>query len=157
MTDVQLWVQDVEGAKFPWEMFWDGFWRPDGKARCYTRFKCLVVEADLFKVQLVPRHDQLTAGETVFDMVSPYDAALTYSSVILPSDLGCQTKVVTELWDCMLLGVKPNNENPDVMLLRFDVDAAERVWTGPLWPEKSYRAGPRASFPPSIRRRFKLC
>ncbi|KAF2998487.1 hypothetical protein E8E13_003053 [Curvularia kusanoi] len=77
-SNLRLWVRDSDGVTFPWDMFWEGFWRPDGKAKCYARFKCLVVEADMFKVQLIPREDDAsteTVETIVFDMVSPYDPA----------------------------------------------------------------------------------
>ncbi|KAJ4992475.1 tol protein [Stagonosporopsis vannaccii] len=162
-SNVRLWVRDKDGVTFPWDMFWDVFWRPEGKARCYARFECLVVEADVFKVQLVPRLYQQGRGTStaaaktpVFDMVSPYDPAVRYSSVIMPTNLVDQSRTTTELWDCMLLGAKTNGGNPDVMLLRWDVDGAERIWAGTLWPDKSYATRPRASFPPLLRKKFKL-
>lgn len=162
-SNVRLWVQNAHQVTFPWEMFWDGFWRPEGKARCYGQFECLIVEADLFKVQLRPKYPE--RGQSlqsdkgtlaVFDMVSPYDPAILYSSVIMPLDLGRSTKVVNELWDCMLLGTRLNSGNPDIMLLRFNIDSAERIWTGPLWPETASRVWPRNCLPPTIRRRFKM-
>lgn len=163
LSNVRLWVRDVDGVTFPWEMFWDGFWKPDGKAKCYARFECLIVDADVFKVQLVKRIYQLGQGASgtptktaVFDMVSPYDPTVKYSSVMLPANLVDQSRVTTELWDCMFLGAQSNGRNPDIMLLRWNVDVAERIWAGTLWPEKSHGTRPRAHFPPLLRKKFRL-
>ena len=163
LSNVRLWVRDIDEVTFPWDMFWEGFWRPDGKATCYARFECLVVEADVFKVQLVPRIYQqeqtasMAAAKTaVFEMVSPYESAVKYSSVIMPANLVDQSRIATELWDCVLLGAKTNGGNPDVMLLRWGVDVAERIWAGRLWPDKSYGTRPRTHFPPLLRKKFKL-
>jgi hypothetical protein len=159
---MQLWVEDTDGVTYPWDMFWDGFWRPEARARCYARFRCVIIEADVFKVQLVPRvyqQEQImwaTGKSTVFDMLSPYDPTIKYSSVMLPTGLLNDTKIATELWDCLILGAKANGTNPDIMLLRWDVDIAERIWAGTLWPQKSYGGESGVSFPPSMRRRFKL-
>lgn len=164
VSDVQLWVEAADGAKFPWDMFWEGFWRPEGKARCYEQFGCLIIEADVFKVQLVPRiyrQGQSTSAATaakspVFDMVSPYDSAIKYSSVMLPVGMLNETKIVTELWDCVVLGSKARGGNPDVMLLRWDVDVAERIWAGTLWPQRNHGGAQRTDLPPCLRKRFKL-
>lgn len=163
VSNVQLWVRDKDGVTFPWDMFWDAFWIPKGKTKCYARFGCLIAEADVFKVQLVPRLYQQGRGAStsaartpVYDMVSPYDSAVRYSSVVMPTNLGDPNRITTELWDCMVLGAKSHGGNPDVMLLRWDVDVAERIWAGTLWPEKSYRTQSRANYPPILRKKFKL-
>ncbi|KAL1596359.1 hypothetical protein SLS60_009005 [Paraconiothyrium brasiliense] len=162
ISNVRLWVYGAEDVTFPWDMFWEGFWRPDGKAKCYARFVSLIVDADVFKVQLVPRvylHSLSTATaakSAVFDMVSPYDSTVKYSSVMLPVDLVDETKIATELWDCVVLGAKTKSGNPDVMLLRWNVDIAERMWVGTLWSQKSYGKLSSANFPPCLRKKFKL-
>lgn len=162
-SNIRLWVRDVDDTTFPWDMFWEGFWSSDGKTRCYERFRCLIVEADIFKVQLLPREDQqaqhivLGAAETAtFDMVSPYNPAVRYSSVTLPANLANQSKTTTELWDCMLLGVKTKRGDQDVMLLRWEAGVAERVWAGPLWPETTARTEAKTSLPPLLRRKFTM-
>jgi hypothetical protein len=163
VSNVRLWVQDLDAVTFPWHVFWEGFWTLDGKAKCYARFACLIVEVELFKVQLLLRdleqeQDASTTAPkiTILDMVSPYDPALKYSSVIVPANLVDETRLTAELWDCMLLGSKSDGGNPDVMLLRWNVDIAERIWAGPLWPDQSYGTGLRTSLPPLLKRRFKL-
>ncbi|KAL5391828.1 hypothetical protein DPSP01_001118 [Paraphaeosphaeria sporulosa] len=161
-SDVRLWVEDVDGVKFPWDLFWEGFWRPEGKAKCYERYGCLIIEADVFKVQLVPRIYQQRSSTSamtksaVFDMVSPYDSTVKYSSVMLPLDMLDETKLTTELWDCMVLGAKVRGGNPDIMLLRWRVDVAERLWAGTLWPQKSFGGAPRVYYPPCMKRKFML-
>jgi hypothetical protein len=162
-SSIRLWVRDVDDITFPWDMFWEGFWRADGKAKCYERFSCLVVEADMFKVQLLPREDQQgrniaqgAAKTAAFDMVSPYNPIVRFSSVILPTNLAGQSKTTTELWDCILLGARTKRGDPDVMLLRWKAGFAERVWAGPLWPEKIARAEPKTHLPPLLRRKFPM-
>ncbi|KAL5424596.1 hypothetical protein PMIN04_003134 [Paraphaeosphaeria minitans] len=128
VSDVRLWVEDVDGVKFPWNLFWEGFWRPEGKAKCYERFGYLVIEADVFKVQLLPRVYQqrqstsVTKMSSAFDMVSPYDSTVKYSSVIVPVGMLNETKLTTELWDCMVLGAKVREA------LGGDTLAAEELW-----------------------------
>lgn len=161
-SDVQLWVEGADGARYCWDVFWEGFWRPDGKARCYERFGFLIMEADMFKVQLIPRTQHRKQGtlalaeSAVFDIVSPYDSTIRYSSVMLQVGMLNETKLITELWDCVILGTDAKSGNPDIMLLRWKVDIAERIWVGTLWPRKSYRRATKAALPPCLRKRFKL-
>ncbi|KAJ4352114.1 uncharacterized protein N0V89_007460 [Didymosphaeria variabile] len=162
MSDVRLWVHGADDVTSPWDLFWEGFWGPAGKAKCYARFVCLIIEADVFKVQLVPRvypqsPSAVTAAKSaICDMVSPYDSTVKYSSVMLPVGLVNETKIATELWDCVMLGAKSKGGNPDIMLLRWDVDVAERIWVGTLWSQKSHEKLSRADFPPCLRKKFKL-
>ena len=163
VSNIRLWVRDIDDITFPWDMFWEGFWTADGKAKCYERFRCLAVEADMFKVQLLPREDQQgrnvaegAAKTAAFDMVSPYNPAIRFSSVILPAYLADQSKTTTELWDCMLLGAKTKRGDPDVMLLRWEAGVAERVWAGPLWSGKTSGAEHKTQLPPLLRRKFRL-
>lgn len=163
VSNVRLWVRVMDGVTFSWDVLWEGFWRPTRKARGYARFECLVVEVSVLKVHLLPRVYQQERGASIvaektaaFDMVSPYDSAVKYSSVIMPANLVNQSRTMTELWDCMLLGAKTNGRNPDPMLLRWDVDVAERIWAGTLWHEQSYGTQLTVHFPPLLGEKFKL-
>jgi hypothetical protein len=49
----------------------------------------------------------MTAAKTAsFDMVSPYNPAAKYLSIIMPANLVDQSRISTELSDDMLLGDK---------------------------------------------------
>lgn len=153
-TSMKLSVQQRDGKILPWNTFWDKFWVPDRKEECLRIFECLVVEADVFKVELVQSNVKVVApsskNQARCEMVNPYNG-LKYASIVLPQHLVDSPRLTTELWDCVVLGKKAKHGWPDIMLIRWSLDFAERIWAGTLF---SY--GNETSLPPSLRKNFRL-
>ncbi|KAF2120863.1 heterokaryon incompatibility protein-domain-containing protein [Lophiotrema nucula] len=156
-TNVQLWVEEKDGHRTPWSQFWNGFWTPEGKTKCLEHFSYLVLEADIFKVQLAMHTRKSSQAETNkhggqrVDMLNPY-SGVKIASVMLPIDLVGSSTVQRDLWDCVVLGSKAKAGGPDVMLIRWNRNVAERVWAGTFPSHRQHNTG----FPPVLRRKFRL-
>lgn len=156
-TDMRLWIERSDGQRVAWSEYWKEFWTNEGKERCLAHFSCLYVEATVFKVQLSSRSSKKSPSNTsqIIDIINPYNG-FPYSTIQLPRDLLESSKVKTDLWDCILLGRKAKVSGPDIMLIQWSGDTAERVWAGTLFLKSPHLSSLDAHLPPGMRRRFRL-
>jgi hypothetical protein len=152
---VKLCVEEEGGEEIEWAQFWDGFWVPAKKAQWLERMSLLVMDADVFKVQLVVHEGRTTEAKPRIDLLNPY-SGVELATITLPVDLIEEARRKTDLWDCVVLGRKPKSVGPDVMLIRWSLDVAERIWAGTISEGRSYDVSRKSCLPPTLRKRIRL-
>jgi hypothetical protein len=154
-SSVKLCVEEEGGEEIEWAQFWDGFWVPAKKAQWLERMSLLVMDADVFKVQLVVHEGRTTEAKPRIDLLNPY-SGVELATITLPVDLIEEARRKTDLWDCVVLGRKPKSVGPDVMLIRWSLDVAERIWAGTISEGRSYDVSRKSCLPPTLRKRIRL-